>query len=45
MVALAVLALAAFNLIFCLDREMVDVWDEALFCTSALDMLEHVDFI
>ena len=39
--ALAILLLAAFNLTFRLDREMVDVWDESLFATSALEMLEH----
>ena len=39
--ASAILLLAAFNLAFRLDREMVDVWDESLFATSALEMLEH----
>jgi 4-amino-4-deoxy-L-arabinose transferase-like glycosyltransferase len=33
-----VLALAAVNLGLRLDREMVDVWDESLYATSALEM-------
>ncbi len=36
-----VLGLAAFNLTWRLDREMVDVWDESLYATSALEQLEH----
>lgn len=36
----AALALAAFNLGYRLDREMLDVWDESLFATSALEMVE-----
>jgi 4-amino-4-deoxy-L-arabinose transferase-like glycosyltransferase len=39
--AIAVLALAAFNLTFRIDREMVDVWDESLFATHALEMIEN----
>ena len=34
----AVLALAAVNLGLRLDREMVDVWDESLYATTALEM-------
>ncbi len=37
---LAVLLVAAFNLTFRLDREMVQVWDESLYATSALEMVE-----
>lgn len=39
--AIAVLALAAFNLLFRLGRETVHVWDESLYATSAFEMLEH----
>ena len=34
----AVLALAAFNLVFRLDREIVTEWDEALYAISAWEM-------
>jgi 4-amino-4-deoxy-L-arabinose transferase-like glycosyltransferase len=37
--AAAALALAAFNLGYRLDREMLDVWDESSFATSALEMM------
>ena len=38
MLATLALALAAVNLGVRLDREMVDVWDESLYATSALEM-------
>ncbi len=37
---LAALLVAAFNLTFRLDREMVQVWDESLYATSVLEMVE-----
>ena len=37
--AAAALTLAAFNLGYRLDREMLDVWDESSFATSALEMM------
>lgn len=43
--ATAVLALAAVNLGVRLDREMVDVWDESLYATTALEMLRSGDWI
>lgn len=41
----AVLALAAVNLGLRLDREMVDVWDESLYATTALEMLRSGDWL
>ncbi len=43
--AVVVLALTAFNLGFRLDREMVDVWDESLYATSALEMIESGNWV
>ena len=42
MTALTVLAfvLATLHLTVRLDREMVDVWDESIYATSALEMRE-----
>ncbi len=39
--AVVVLSLAAFNLTFRLDRETMHVWDESLYATSALEMIER----
>lgn len=40
-----VLALAGFNLSFHMDREMVHVWDESLYATSALEMFESGNWV
>jgi 4-amino-4-deoxy-L-arabinose transferase-like glycosyltransferase len=39
------LTLAAFNLGFRLDREVVTPWDEALYATSAAEMVQSGDWI
>lgn len=41
----AVLVLTATNLGFRLDRETVDVWDESLYATSALEMQRSSDWV
>lgn len=43
--ALAALALTMFNLTFRLDREMVQVWDESLYATSAIEMIESGEWV
>ena len=43
--ALAALALTTFNLTFRLDRETVHVWDESLYATSALEMIESGEWV
>lgn len=43
--AIAVLALAVFNLTFRLSDEMVQVWDESLYATTALEMLRSGDWV
>lgn len=44
-VAIAVLALTAFNLTFRLGQEMVQVWDESLYATSALEMIQSGNWV
>lgn len=41
----AVLALVVVNLGLRLDREMVDVWDESLYATTALEMLQSGNWL
>ena len=41
--AIAVLALAAFNLTYRLGLESVEEWDESLYATTAWEMLRHGD--
>jgi 4-amino-4-deoxy-L-arabinose transferase-like glycosyltransferase len=43
--AMLVLALAAFNLFFRLDREIVTEWDEALYAISAAETAAHGNWI
>lgn len=43
--AAAVLALAAFNLFFRLDREIVTEWDESLYATSAAETAANGNWI
>lgn len=45
MLALAVLGVAAFNLAFRLDREIVTEWDESLYALSAWEMVQSGDWI
>src|SRR5262245_10970493 len=42
---LAVLLLAALNLAFRIGHETVQLWDEALYALSALDMLSSGDWV
>lgn len=43
--AVAVLAAAAVLFVARLDREMVDVWDESLYATTALEMVQSGDWL
>src|SRR5215831_3812439 len=43
--ALFVLAIAAFNVGFRLNREVITTWDESLYATTAAEMLRSGDWL
>src|SRR5690349_8306065 len=45
LLAICVLALAAFNLGFRLNREVVTTWDESLYVTSAAEMIKDGNWL